>query len=104
ERGDVVLDAVVVPGEGRRPQEVDRTVGSDQPAAREGRGRGEEEAECRRRESETETAEPSWMPWVSHRFASGRRLRRAGIDAGPDVGCLRLVPRPAGTAAGGSEP
>ena len=33
ERGDVVLDPVVVARERRRPQEVDRPVGTDEPAA-----------------------------------------------------------------------
>ena len=33
ERGDVVLLAVVIPGERRRSQEIDRPIGADQPAA-----------------------------------------------------------------------
>ena len=37
EGGDVVLHAVVVAGEGRRPEQVHRAVGADEPAARERR-------------------------------------------------------------------
>ena len=77
EGGDVVLDAVVVAGEGRRPEQVDGAVRADQPAAGERRGDRQEEAEDRRREAESGTdrvvscriASPSW---------AGRPMRAGG--------------------------
>ena len=91
EGGDVVLDAVVVAGEGRRPQEVDRPVGADQPAAGEGRGDCQEDAEHGRRNSDPQ---PAHRPEVSHRIALPGLAGPGGpAVAGPDARPRDAVPR-----------
>ena len=63
ERRDVVLDAVVVAGERRRPEEVDRAVRSDEPATGERRTSGQEESQQRCREDDAESPHRS-VSWA----------------------------------------
>ena len=78
ERGDVVLLAVVVAGEGGGPEEVHGPVGADETAAGEGRGGGQEESQQRGRDEDAETSHRS-VSWSG----GPARVRDAAQDAGP---------------------
>jgi hypothetical protein len=85
EGGHIVLDAVVVTREGRRPKEVHGPVRADQPAARERRGDRQKEAEDRRGEAESEPTESS----LPHRIALLGWPAQAGpAVAAPDASIL----------------
>ncbi len=83
EAGDVVLDAAVVAGEGRRAKQVDGPVRADEAAAAEnGRG-GDEQGGGGRHQRE---------PWTSHRavsFECGRSDRCCAASSGLDARASR---------------
>src|SRR5437867_5659616 len=94
ERRDVVLDAVVVAGEGRRPEQVDRAVGADQARAGRRRLRTHDEGchDCCRagdEPSHTVVLLPAMAGW---RYDDGAGGRFRHPDRVVPATCCRLVP------------
>ena len=90
ERGDVVLDAVVVAGEGGRAQQVDGAVGADEAAAGERRAGGDEQCGgCRGKSQQASHGRdlPAGGPIggpvrVTQAGRGSRRISSAGPPAG----------------------